>query len=183
MAGSVNQAISDFYRVAQQNDFARDVNFRLLSISSDATTATFDEDDLVYIRTAVLPGRAITNVPVPYMGLKFNIPGTATYPGSDGYELNFYCDVKSKLRQSFEQWSRDIFDDADSTGNYFTPTANATIDMVQLDFQLNPVAQYQLVGVAVNDVGALTYNISEGTGQVVQFTAKVSYHFWTRKSP
>jgi len=178
----VSQLITDFYKVAQNRDFARDINFRLLSITpGDASAITFNQDDLVYIKTATLPGRAITNVPVPYMGLKFNIPGTASYPGSESYELKFYCDAKSRLRQQFERWQRDIFDDATSTGNYFTPKQNSTIDMVQLDFQNNRIAQYQLVGVAVNDVGALSYNISDGTGATIEFTAKISYHYWTRK--
>lgn len=178
----VKQLITDFYRVAAARDFARDINFRLLSINTGGTsTITFNEDDLVYIKAATLPGRAITNVQVPYMGLKFNIPGTANYPGSEGYELKFFCDANSQLRQKFEQWSKDIFDDATSTGNYFTPRQTSTIDMVQLDKQNNRIAQYQLVGVAVNDVGALSYNMSEGTGATVEFTAKVTYHYWRKK--
>ena len=178
----VHQLITDFYKVAVNRDFARDINFRLLSINTGGTSnVTFNEDDLVYIKAATLPGRAVTNVQVPYMGLKFNIPGTANYPGSESYELKFYCDAKSAIRQKFEQWNRDIFDDATSTGNYFTPRQTSTIDMVQLDKQNNRIAQYQLVGVAVNDVGALQYNISEGTGATIEFTAKISYHYWNKK--
>ena len=178
----VKQLISDFYRVAATRDFARDINFRLLSINTGgASSVTFNEDDLVYVKAATLPGRAITNIQVPYMGLKFNIPGTASYPGAEGYELKFYCDAKSQLRQKFETWSRDIFNDANSSGNYFTPRQTSTLDMVQLDFQNNRIAQYQLVGVAINDVGALTYNIADGTGATVEFTAKITYHYWTKK--
>jgi len=45
----VRQTISDFYRVAVERDFARDFQFRVLSIDSGgASTVTFDEDDLVY---------------------------------------------------------------------------------------------------------------------------------------
>tara|TARA_R110000868_G_scaffold92628_1_gene256980 strand:- start:115 stop:660 length:546 start_codon:yes stop_codon:yes gene_type:complete len=175
----VKQLITDFYRVAQNRDFARDFNFRLLSISTGGTTsASFGEDDLVYLRAAELPARAITNVPVPYMGLKFNIPGNATYPGSEGYQLRFYADAKSQIRQKFEQWTRDTFDDATSTGNYFTPRATSVIDMVQLDNQNNKIAQYQLVGVSVINCGPLGYNISDGTGATIDFTATISYHYW-----
>jgi len=161
----VNQLINDFYRVAQNREFTRDYNFRVLSINTGgASNVTFDQDDLVYVKTATLPERSISNVSVPYMGLNFNIPGNATYPGSDAYTLTFYADAQSKIRQKFEQWSQDIFSDSTSTGNYFAPKQTAIIDLVQLDNQMNKVAQYQLVGVSVRSVGPLAYNISEGTG-------------------
>ena len=176
------QLITDFYRVAQNRDFTRDFNFRLLSIDSGGTTSvSFNEDDLVYLKAAELPARQITNVSVPYMGLKFNIPGNASYPGSESYSLKFYADAKSQIRQKFEQWTRDTFDDATSTGNYFTPKATSVIDMLQLDNQGKKIAQYQLVGVSVISCGPLAYNISEGTGATVEFTATISYHYWRKK--
>lgn len=178
----VRQTISDFYRVAVERDFARDFQFRVLSIDSGgASSVTFDEDDLVYCTAANLPARAITNVAVPYMGLNFNVPGNATYPGSEGYTLNFYSDQNSVLRQKFEDMSRDIFDDATSTGNYFAPRQSAIIDLVQLDTQLDAVAQYQLVGASVRNVGELTYNISGGSGTIVNFTATMAYHYFRRR--
>jgi len=179
----VNQLITDFYRVASSREFARDYNFRVLSINTGgASTVTFDQDDLVYVKTASLPARAIKNVEVPYMGLNFNLPGNATYPGSDAYELTFYADSKSQIRQKFEQWSRDIFDDSNSTGNYLAPKQTAIIDLVQLDNQLNKVAQYQLVGVSIRNVGPINYNIATGSGETIEFTATVSYHYWRNTS-
>jgi len=175
----VNQLIQDFYRVAQTREFARDYNFRVLSINTGGVSdITFDDNDLVYVKTATLPERAITNIPVPYMGLNFNVPGNAVYPGSDAYTLTFYADSKSQIRQKFEQWSQAVFNDGTSTGNYFAPKQTAVIDLVQLDNQMNRVAQYQLVGVSVRSVGPMTFNISEGTGNTVEFTATISYHYW-----
>jgi hypothetical protein len=177
----VNQLITDFYRVATSREFARDFNFRVLSINTGgASTVTFDDSDLVYVKTASLPGREITNIPIPYMGLNFNIPGNAVYPESNAYSLTFYADSKSQIRQKFEQWSTDIFDDSNSTGNYFAPKQTAIIDLLQLDNQMNKVAQYQLVGVSVRSVGPLTYNIATGTGETIEFTATVSYHYWRK---
>jgi hypothetical protein len=178
----VNQLISDFYRVAQERDFARDYQFRVLSINTGDSGVTFNENDLVYVRTATLPERAIQNKQVPFMGLNFNVPGNAIYPNSEAYALEFYADAKSQIRQKFEDWSRDTFNDANSTGNYFMPKQNSTIDLVQLDSQMNKVAQYKLVGVSVRNVGALQYNIAEGSGETVKFTATVSYHYWSRVS-
>lgn len=179
----VNQLITDFYRVAANREFARDYNFRVLNINTGGVAdITFDNDDLVYVKTATLPERAITNVAVPYMGLNFNVPGNATYPGSDAYTLTFYADARSQIRQKFEQWSQAVFNDATSTGNYFSPKQTAVIDLVQLDNQMNKIAQYQLVGVSVRSVGPLSYNIAEGVGNTVEFTATLSFHYWRKIS-
>jgi hypothetical protein len=178
----IRQKISDFYRVATERDFARDFQFRVLNITTGgASSVEFTEDDLVYCTSATLPARAIANVAVPYMGLNFNIPGHATYPNSDTYSLKFYCDQNSIIRQKFEDMSRDIFDDATSTGNYFTPRQSAVIDLVQLDTQLEQVAQYQLIGASVRNVGAIEYSISSGTGAFATFDATLAYHYFKRR--
>ena len=174
------QTIQSFYQIATERDFARKFSFRLLNVDpGDASNVSFDENDLVYIRTAQLPAREITEVTVPYMGLDFHIPGTVKYPGSEAYSLEFYCDSNSKIRQKFEDWSRDVFDDITSTGNYFSPKQTSTIDMVQLDNQLNRVAQYQLVGVSPRSVGPLEYDTTNG-GDFVTFTATIAYHYFRR---
>jgi len=116
------------------------------------------------------------------MGLNFNLPGNAVYPGSEAYNLTFYADANSTIRQKFEDWSRYVFDDANSTGFYFTPGPTSVIDLVQLDNQMNKVAQYSLIGVSPRSVGALSYNIAEGTGATIEFTATVSYHYFTRSA-
>ena len=49
---------------------------------------------------------------------------------------------------------------------------------MQLDNQLNRVQQYQLVGVSPRQVGALTYNIATGTGDTIEFTATLAFHYY-----
>lgn len=184
-----NQLISTFYSEAANRDFARDFNFRVLSIATGGATdaagqtISFGDTDLVYVKTASLPERAITNVPVPYMGLNFNLPGNATYPGSEAYSMTFYADAQSQIRQKFEDWSRYTFDDANSTGDYLTPKQTSVITLAQLDNKLQRVATYNLIGVSPRSVGALTYNIATGTGQTIEFTATMAYHYFTRTSP
>jgi hypothetical protein len=178
---ATKQTIQDFYRVASSKDFSRDVQFRILSISPQGTTTKFDENDIVYARTATLPGRAISQVNAKYMGLNFNLPGVATYPGSENFEISLYCDAKSDLRKKFLSWTRDTFDDADSTGNYLTPTQNSTIDLIQLDNNFEKVNQYQLVGVSIRTVSPLAYSMAEGSGNVMNFTVNLAYHYWIEK--
>lgn len=177
----VKQTITDFYRVAQERDFSRDFQFRVLSIQAgDSSDISVTEDDLVYARGGSIPGRSITNQAVPYMGLNFNVPGAATYSGT--YSLTFMCDNQSAIRRLFEKWSFDTFDDENSTGNYYTPRATSTIDLVQLDTQLERIAQYQLVGCYPSEVGEIAYTI-EGSGAPVSFPVTFQYHYWKRIRP
>ena len=179
----VNQTITDFYRVAQDRDFARDFQFRVLNIQpGDGSTQSFSEDDLVYIRGASLPGKQIASQNVPYMGLQFHVPGSVTYPDSQNWGVTFYCDQNSAIRQVFEGYQQDIFDDATSTGNYFIPGTDALIDLVQLDTQLEEVAKYQLVGVFPNSVSPMSYSIGDGSGAPMTFDVSFSYQYWRKTS-
>ena len=171
----VNQTIQNFYRAAADRDFSRVTQMQLQGVPA------LGENDLVYVKTASLPGRNITNVPVPYMGLQLNIPGAATYPGSDAYALNFYLDADSELRNYFEGASRAVFDDLNSTGEYGTPDDDFFIQLAQLDKELEPVAQYKLVGASIRNIDNIAYNISDGTGATVEINSTVSYHYYTKE--
>jgi len=176
----VKQTIQDFYTQAQAKDFARNNLFRVININfGDGSSTVIGENDLVYARTASLPAKTITNVPAQYMGLQFNIPGVATYPDSENYVINFYADEAQKLREKFINVLNDTFNDASSTGNYFTPKQTAVIDLVQLNKQLNKVAQYQLVGVSIRNVAALEYDIT-ATGEIQNFNVTLAYHYWRK---
>jgi hypothetical protein len=177
----VKQTISDFYRVAQEKDFSRDFQFRVLNINPGAgSDQEITEDDLVYAKGGSIPARTIASSDVPYMGLNFKVPGAASYPGE--YSISFHCDNASKIRQLFENWSTDIFNDKNSTGNYFVPRATAVIDLLQLNSQLDAVAHYQLVGAFPTSVGEIAYDIG-GAGATTSFDCTLAYHFWNRLSP
>jgi hypothetical protein len=176
------QTITDFYRVAQERDFSRDFHFRVLSITAgDSAGISFTEDDLVYVRTATLPGRTIQNKNVSYMGMNFNIPGSVTYDGSSGWALEFYSDQAARLRGMFESWSFDIFDDSTSTGNYNTPSQNSVINLLQLDAQLEAVAEYTLYGCYLTSLGDISYQPSAGSGEPQTFNATMAFQYWRRE--
>ena len=176
----VNQNIQNFYRAAADKDFSRDFLFRVTQMQLQGVPA-LEEGDLIYVKTASLPGRNIGNVAIPYMGLQLNVPGAATYPGSDAYALSFYLDAESSLRNYFETASRSLFDDQSSTGEYGTPDDDFFIQLAQLDKELEPVSEYKLVGASLRSVSDIGYNIAEGTGATVQIDATVSYHFYTKE--
>jgi len=176
----VSQNIQNFYRTAADKDFSRDFLFRITQMQLQGVPA-LDEGDLVYAKTAELPGRTIGNVAVPYMGLNLNVPGAVTYPGSDQYGLDFYLDGESSLRNYFETASRSLFDDQTSTGEYGTPDDDFYIQLAQLDKDLEPIAEYKLVGASLRNVSGITYEIANGTGATVSVAATVSYHFYTKE--
>lgn len=177
---AIAQNISKFYKSATDRDFSRDFLFRITQLQLAGVEALVDED-LVYLRAAALPGRAITNVATPYMGLPFNIPGNATYPGSDSYKISFYLDAQSSLRNFLERGSRELFNDLTSTGNYTTPGNDSYIELQQLDKQLEPIdgGKYKLIGASLRTVDPIEYSIAEGNGKWVTIDATISYHFYT----
>jgi len=176
----VNQNIQNFYRTAADKDFSRDFLFRVTQLQLQGVPA-LEEGDLVYVKSASLPGRNIGNVAVPYMGLNLNVPGAVTYPGSEGYQLAFYLDGESSLRNYFEQASRSLFDDQTSTGEYGTPDDDFFIQLAQLDKDLEPITEYKLVGASLRNVNGIGYEIASGTGATVQVDCTVSYHFYTKE--
>jgi len=176
---AVNQNIQNFYRVAATKDFSRDFLFRVLDFKLDGMPA-LSEDQLVYAKTAKLPGRNITNIAVPYMGLNLNSAGTATYPGSEGYSITFFLDQNSELRSFFEEASRKLFDDTTSTGAYGTPDDNSYIVLGQVDKKLNVISEYKLIGVQLKNINDIEYNISGGTGATVDVPVTLSYHFYEK---
>ena len=112
------------------------------------------------------------------MGLNFNVPGNATYPGSDGYELKFYLDADSSLRNKLEAASRTVFDDEFSTGEFGTPTQDHYIHLQQLDKGLKPISDYMLYGASIRNINNIAYDIASGSGNTVEMDVTVSYHFY-----
>tara|TARA_R110000744_G_scaffold10369_9_gene32375 strand:+ start:1979 stop:2521 length:543 start_codon:yes stop_codon:yes gene_type:complete len=175
-----NQTIQKFYTKAISQDFARDINFRLLSLSLGGVT--LGEDDLVYARSGRVPAREIVKVDVPYSGLTFKVPGTVVYPDADGYEIEFYCDEASSLRKMFEAASRRIFDEQTTTGNYDTPDRDNVLTIGQLDKDLNVISKYELIGAWVQKVGELEYQLAEGSGEVVNFKVTLSFQYFNESA-
>lgn len=168
------QTIQDFFRVAQQRDFARDYMLRVVSLGND----TLNEDDFVYITTATLPGRDITNQTATYMGLDFNFPGTVKYPGSGGWAVTFRNDKGGIIRNKFENWQiGEIFDDETSTGDLSVRGPESVIQLNLLDDKLNVLNTYKLFGAYIQKLGEVRYDIA-GTGAPLTFDATLAYHYW-----
>lgn len=172
------QDISKFYSSVQANDFARQFQFRVVDLAG----TNFGENEFVYLETANLPGRSITNQQVPFMGLNFNIPGTATYPGSEGYSVVFRCDQSYNIRAVLENATFNTFDDADSTGDFNIARPQSVITLNLLNKNLATARQYTLYGAYVVSVGDMAYDLKDG-GTVQTVPATLAYQYWRVTQP
>jgi len=161
--------IQKFYQTAQNLEFARDFQFQI------RTLGPYTDSDLLYITTAALPGKEISNQVVPYMGLDFNIPGSVKYTGSAAWTLKFRCDEGLNIRNKAENWIKQIFDDENSTGKYGVPVEQATMDLLGKDLQ--PTRRYNFIGVYPVTLGPINYDIT-GTGVPRDFDLTIAYQYW-----
>jgi hypothetical protein len=169
-----NQTIAKFYSNIQSKDFARQFQFRVVSPFANTN---FNADNLIYLETANLPGRSITNVQVPFMGLQFNVPGTATYPGSDAWSVTFRCDQNYDIRSTLENATFLTFDDGASTGNFNTARNSSRIVLELLGKDMSVVRTYTLFGAYVVSVGDIAYNVGD-SGAIVTVPATIAYQYW-----
>jgi hypothetical protein len=168
--------IQDFYAVAQEREFARDFQFKVSSLGP------FTEKDLIYLTTADLPGKSITNQTVPYMGLPFNIPGSVVYDGSDNWAVTFRCDEALNIRNRMEAYMTEVFDavsDTGGKGKYGVPIQIATMELLGKSFET--IRKYSFIGLYPKILGPQTYDIT-GTGTVITFPATFAYQFWIQGS-
>lgn len=171
----MGQLITDFYTQAQAKDFARQFQFRVVQLGN----TNFGEDSFVYLETGSLPGRAINNIQVPFMGLNFNVPGTASYPGSDGWSIQFRCDQNYDIRATLENATFNTFDDGTSGGDYNIPrnSSNIILNLIGKGGTDNVVRQYTLYGAYVVSLGDVSFNLADnGTIQVIPVT--MAYQYW-----
>lgn len=180
------QTINSFFNNAVVRDFSRDILFRVESVTFDGPGGLqLGPSDLLYAKSAKLPARSIVNQNVSYAGQKFNIPGTVDFPGSESYEMDFYCPEDSYVRELLMNESTRTFGNVfgiagGGQGGGSIANANSRIVLLQLDKNLDPIYQYDLIGCSIRNVGEISYSIAEGTGAVVTFNVGIAYHFFER---
>ena len=170
--------IQDFFTKAATKQFSRDFLSRVTQIDLIGDISFNGEDELVYARTANLPGRNITNQTVNYFGQQFQVPGRSTYANAEGYSIEFYHDENCELRTKMEAASRAVFNNETSLGSYGMPGEESIINLVQIDKTLQPVRKIELVGASIREIGDIEYSIAEGEGAILNFSTTFAYHFY-----
>lgn len=173
----MNQTIQDFYARATKSGFSRDFQLRVTNFNIGGVSL-FEDEDLVFIKTATLPGKTISVQTAPFMGLTFNVPGAVSYTGSGNWPITFYADQNLDIRQKLENAMTRTFGVDTSSGNIFPRelTGNS-ITLSLFDDQLNEIRSYQLLGVFITDLGAISYNAT-GSGAIVDIQASIAYQYW-----
>lgn len=170
--------ITNFYKAATQQGFARNYQYRVQQLGN----WVLNPDQLVYITTATMPGRSITPIPVPFMGLAFQVPGAATYNQNASWPVTFRCDERLKVRNVLESWSFGTFNDKTSKGaNIPDESTNHQIVLLSLDNLGNVVKSITLFGAWVVNIGDLSYDLT-GNGQVVNIQTTLAYQYWRNNS-
>ena len=179
---AIPQDIQNFYTRARTADFARNNLLRITAISPGTGGAgvNFTPNDLVYLTTANMPARTINNVPVPFMGLSFNVPGTVSFPGSNAWNVTFRCSADFNIRSILDRWSTNTFDQMTTNGRYQLGDTG-TLDLMAYDTTGAEAYGLRLEGVYCVTVGAMAFNTTDA-GAVVTVEATLGYQYWTKTS-
>lgn len=171
------KGIRDFYHAAVDKQFLRDFNFRVMDIKTHELV--LPENEIVYATADKLPGRTITNHVQPFMGFPINYAGTAKYDGSEAYQMKFFIDETSMIRQKLERASRIVFNDYNSTGNYRVPgEESGVITLALVDPGLKVLVYYKLIGAQFRKISELSMDYLAGEGKLVMADCTISYQFY-----
>ena len=170
--------IQNFYEKIREQDLSRKFQFTILRFGNDYYNRDIvGNNNIVLMTTASLPEAENNVKQVPYMGLNFNVPGTMSYPGSDSWSVNFRMPGNFALRNVFERWLFNIFNDDTSTGDYAVPCPSSSIEVGLLNSAGAIVKAYSIIGVFCRRVGAVEYDKTDG-GEVATFNADMAYQYW-----
>lgn len=174
----MGMGIGGFYTNAVAKDFSRDFSMRVVSIGP----GVLNENDNVYITTASLPGYAIANQSVPFMGMNFNVPGSGNFPGSDAWQVTFRADQQLNIREKLVTWQRSIFNAfpgtaGESTGAYGPKYTESVALVTVFDRDGNEVRGIKLIGVYPVQVGEISYDTT-GNGVPATIAVTLAYQWW-----
>jgi hypothetical protein len=179
--------INTFFTIASQKQFSRDFFMRVKQIK--AVGLDLDgETDLVFARTASLPGRDIEDKTVNYSGQTFHVNGKSSYPGSESYAIEFYMDQQLDLRSKLEKMSRATFDNETTTGQMCMPGPESYMILDVLGVPcgqgnvggqgMEIIKTIKLIGLNIRNIGEVSYEIADGTGEVKTLPSTWSYHWY-----
>jgi hypothetical protein len=175
------QGIQQYYEEIQKHGFSRDNLFRITNIGGPLLDPLYQEylteGGHAYLTSSTVPGRTISNQTAPFMGLDFNVPGTAKYNNSSGWQVSFRTPGDFLVRNALEQMNYGIFDDGTSTGEWGVPCIDNFITISLLNIRGDIVRTYTLRGVYPVSIGDISYDVT-GEGAIVTFDATLAYQFY-----
>jgi hypothetical protein len=173
--GSIKKA----YDVYRTHDFSRSFQLRILDVGDGVPSYVrkelIDQEGRVYINTASVPGRTITDVKIPYQGFNFHAPGQVEY-ANNPWKLDIKTPGDYLLRNALERWSFETASDETSCGSYNMPCKNSNIAIAILSPKCEILKIYRLYGVYIQNISEIAYN--QENVEVTKFTADFHYQYW-----
>ncbi len=172
--------IDKFYQKAIKTGFARDFQFRVtrllgLNLSADSY--------LLYLNSATLPGRSVSVVNVPYLGLDFRVPGVAKYTGSEGWNVSLKCDESLQIVDYLTELNALAYNDKRSSGSNIPDNSERnTIELVSINGRGDVTRTITLYGAWLTSLGDIQYKL-DGNGSLVNIEAKFAYQYWRVQRP
>ena len=128
------------------------------------------------METASLPGKEITSVVVPYIGMEFNVPCMVKYSGS-AYAITLRCDQFYIIRQALEKCVTNTYDDENTTAYGLVPSEDSYMIIALIGKSTQPIMKYKLIGTSVSNTGTIQYNTGD-TGTIAKVEMTLTYHYW-----
>ena len=176
MGAVYGQSIRDFYKQSTQRGFARDFQFRVTTFRVNGVS--LGPDNLVFLKTANLPGKTISTTTAPFMGLDFQIPGSVKFDKNNAWAVTFYCTQDYNLRSMLEDSMSNTFDQGVSVGNMEPRNLDENkIVLSLIDDQLNEIKTYTLLGAFVTQLDEISYDLTK-SGGVQEVKATIAYQYW-----
>lgn len=147
---------------------------------------TFEEGDLMLIKSAGLPASTISEIPVPFRGRTLKIAGDRTF---DIWTITVINDTDFKWRSFFEKWMNYIIKVSDGSGAINTGDYMADMNVVQLSRgpgvlpnvvntqEIDVLRKYVVRGVFPTNVSQidLSYN---NENEIEEFTVDLQVQYW-----
>ena len=190
-----NLGISDFYKTATTFGFARSNLYRLENITNDIYTPDDTGNLYLYLQGGTIPSRQIATTAVVHKSFSYNVPTVASYPENIGWSVDFSCDRDYKLRNIFEKWSVETFDEHTSLTSSLGKWWDCDVVISLLDnftsaeaknvgAERTPVSRenmqvirkYTLKGVFPVQIGAMSYSTAGG-GNIVKMPVTLGFQY------
>jgi len=150
---------------------------------------TFEEGDLMLIKSAGLPASTITEIPVPFRGRTLKLGGDRTF---DVWTITVLNDTDFKWRRYFERWMNTITKVSDGSGSL--NVLDYMVDMNVVQLSRGPIAPLNIRG---NDngttIGSLRRYVVKGVfptnvsqidlsynneNEIEEFTVDLQVQYW-----
>lgn len=170
-------------QVFQEHDFSRQNQIRILDVGPGVPDYVRAElidkptgaGGYLYATSYGVPGRTINNIPIPFQGFNFNIPGQVSYDPNP-WTIEFQTPGDYLVRNAFERWSFATINEETSCGQFNFPCDTSFLDIAVLSPSCEIMRVYRLVGVFPQNVSPIQYD--QTNIDRTRFTVALQYQLW-----